>query len=121
MRGDAGRSNQTNHEAARTQVAVGDSKDVGSAAKREVMSEEPGSDRVTARTRAFEEIDAQVFAGPGRGATRSEAAASDWWGRPSPAIVEAYRRMFDLVAKHSERLSHRDRRLSAASDRGIRV
>jgi len=62
--------------------------------------EEPGSDEVTACTRAFEEIDAQVFPGPGRGATRSEAAASDRWGGPSPATVEAYRRMFDLVVKH---------------------
>ena len=31
--------------------------------------EEAGSDKVTACTRAFEEIDAQVFPGPGRGAT----------------------------------------------------
>jgi len=67
--------------------------------------EEPGSDNVTACTRAFEEIDAQVFPGPGRGATRSEAAASDRWGGPSPATVEAYRRMFDLVVKHQ--LTHR--------------
>lgn len=67
-----------------------------------VMSREaePGSEMVTARTRAFEEIDAQVFAGPGRGATRSEAAASDRWGGPSPATVAAYRRMVDLVVKH---------------------
>lgn len=65
---------------------------------------EPGSDRVTAFTRAFEEIDAQVFAGPGRGATRSEAAASDRWGGASPATAEAYRRMFDLVVKR--RLTH---------------
>jgi hypothetical protein len=62
--------------------------------------EEPGSDKVTARTRAFEEIDAQIFAGPGRGATPSEAAASDRWGGVSPATVEAYRRMLDLVLKH---------------------
>src|SRR5580704_2194143 len=62
--------------------------------------EEPGSDKVTARTRAFEEIDAQVFPGPGRGATRLEAAASDRWGGPSPATVDAYRRMAALVAKH---------------------
>ena len=61
--------------------------------------EEPGSDKVTASTRAFEEIDAQVFPGPGRGATRLEAAASDRWGGPSPATVDAYRRMIALV-KH---------------------
>jgi hypothetical protein len=61
--------------------------------------QEPGSDKVTAGTRAFEEIDAQIFAGPGRGATRSEAAASDRCGRPSPATVGAYRRMLDLVVK----------------------
>ena len=62
--------------------------------------EEAGSDKVTASTRAFEELDAQVFPGPGRGATRSEAAASDRWGGPSPGTVEAYRRMIDLVVKH---------------------
>jgi hypothetical protein len=80
----------------------GPREDVGNTTERGVMSveAEPGSDTVTARTRAFEEIDAQVFAGPGRGATRSEAAASDRWGEPSPATVEAYRRMFDLVVKH---------------------
>jgi len=76
--------------------------------------EEPGSDKVTACTRAFEEIDAQVFPGPGRGATRLEAAASDRWGGPSPATVAAYRRMFALVAKHelahSDPMSQHDRR-----------
>jgi hypothetical protein len=73
-----------------------------------VMSDdkEPGSDKVTARTRAFEEIDAQVFAGPGRGATRLEAAASDRWGGPSPATVDAYRRMIALAVKHE--LAHGD-------------
>src|SRR5436190_3217475 len=69
--------------------------------------EEPGSDKVTVYTRAFEEIDAQVFPGPGRGATRSEAAASDRWGGPSPTTVEAYRRMFDLVVKHEPAHSER--------------
>jgi hypothetical protein len=68
-----------------------------------------GSDKVTTCTREFEEIDAQVFPGPGRGATPSEAAASDRWGGPSPATVEAYRRMVDIVMKlqvaHSERSS----------------
>ena len=62
-------------------------------------SDEPGSDKVTACTRAFEEIDAQVFAGPGRGATPAEAAASDRWGGPSPLTVAAYREMFDRVVK----------------------
>ena len=61
---------------------------------------EPGSDKVTDRTRAFEQIDAQVFPGPGRGATPSEAAASDWWGGPSPSTVDAYHRMFDVVERH---------------------
>src|SRR6266498_4178318 len=72
--------------------------------------EEPGSEKVTARTRAFEEIDAQVFPGPGRGATRSEAAASDRWNGPSPATVAAYRRMFDLVVNHQppKRMTGRD-------------
>ncbi len=64
--------------------------------------EEAGSDKVTACTRAFEEIDAQVFPGPGRGATLSEAAASDRWGGPSAATVEAYRRMFDIVVRHQQ-------------------
>jgi hypothetical protein len=68
---------------------------------------EPGSYKVTARTRAFEEIDAQIFAGPGRGATRSEAAASDRWGGPSPATVGAYRRMLELVVKHERAYSKR--------------
>lgn len=62
--------------------------------------DEAGSDKVTACTRAFEEIDAQVFPGPGRGATPSEVAASNRWGGPSAATVEAYRRMFDVVVKH---------------------
>ena len=77
-------------------------------------NEEPGSDKVTACTRAFEEIDAQVFPGPGRGATRSEAAASDRWGGPSPVTVDAYRRMIALVAKHElaggDRMMQDDRR-----------
>ncbi|HUJ64736.1 MAG TPA: hypothetical protein VLX59_04295 [Acidimicrobiales bacterium] len=71
-----------------------------------MSANEPGSDKVTACTRAFEEIDAQVFPGPGRGATRLEAAASDRWGGPSPATVEAYRRMIALVVKHE--LAHSD-------------
>jgi hypothetical protein len=69
--------------------------------------EEPGSEKVTASTHAFADIDAQVFPGPGRGATPSEAAASDRWGGPSPATVEAYRRMFDIVARHQRALSER--------------
>jgi hypothetical protein len=72
--------------------------------------EEAGSDKVTATTRAFEELDAQVFPGPGRGATRSEAAASDRWGGPSPSTVKAYRCMFDLVVKHQR--AHNERRAS---------
>jgi len=76
--------------------------------------QEPGFDKVTASTRAFEEIDAQVFAGPGRGATLSEAAASERWGGPSPATVDAYRRMIALVVKHEpihgDRMSQHDRR-----------
>lgn len=63
-------------------------------------NQDAGSDKVTASTRAFEEIDAQVFPGPGRGATPSEAAASDRWGGPSDATVEAYRDMFDIVLRH---------------------
>jgi len=34
--------------------------------------EEAGSDKVTVCTRAFEEVDARVLPGPGRGATPSE-------------------------------------------------
>jgi hypothetical protein len=70
--------------------------------------EEAGSDKVTACTRAFEEIDAQVFPGPGRGATLSEAAASDRWGGPSAATVEAYRRMFDIVVRHQRAYSREE-------------
>src|SRR5437763_15284660 len=95
-------------KAAGTQPSVGIcGRTSGTVRRGAVMSdvEEPGSDKVTASTRAFEEIDAQVFAGPGRGATRSEAAASVRWGGPSPATVEAYRRMFDLVVK--DRRPHR--------------
>src|SRR2546423_14006404 len=79
------------------------------------VGEEPGSEKVSARTRAFEEIDAQVFPGPGRGATRSEAAASDRWNGPSPATVEAYRRMFDLVVNRQPplRMSRRDPAVAA--------
>ena len=72
------------------------------------QAEEAGSDRVTASTHAFAEIDAQVFPGPGRGATPSEAAATDRWGGPSATTVEAYRRMFDIVAKHQR--AHGERR-----------
>jgi hypothetical protein len=81
--------------------------------------EEPGSDKVTVRTRAFEEIDAQIFAGPGRGATRSEAAASDRWGGASPATVGAYRRMLDLVVKHER--GHRKQRACTTASRRQRL
>jgi hypothetical protein len=82
--------------------------------------EEAGADKVTASTRAFEELDAQVFPGPGRGATQSEAAASDRWGAPSAHTIEAYRRMFDVVAKHQR--AQRDRRASiTAGTRQLRT
>jgi hypothetical protein len=80
--------------------------------------EEAGSDKVTAYTRAFEEIDAQVFPGPGRGATQSETAASDRWGAPSASTIEAYRRMFDVVAKHQR--AHSERRATVTSGSGRR-
>ena len=85
--------------------------------KRGVMrdGEEPGSDKVTATTSAFEEIDAQVFPGPGRGATRSEAAASARWGGPSPRTVEAYRRMSDVVVQHQR--AHNAHRASSINVR----
>lgn len=86
--------------------------------------EEAGSDKVTASTRAFEEIDAQVFPGPGRGATLSEATASDRWGGPSAATVEAYRRMVDIVVKHHRahgRAEPADRRPPTTSDTMIGV
>ena len=72
--------------------------------------EEAGSEKVTAYTRAFEEVDAQVFPGPGRGATPSEEAASDRWGGPSAATVAAYRRMSHLVVNHQQ--AHSERRAS---------
>jgi hypothetical protein len=77
--------------------------------------EEAGSDKVTAYTRAFEEIDAQVFPGPGRGATPSEAAASDRWGGSSAATMEAYRRMSHLVVKHQQ--AHSERRAGMTAGR----
>ena len=80
--------------------------------------EEAGSDKVTACTRAFEQIDAQVFPGPGRGASPSEAAASDRWGGPSAATVEAYRRMLDVVAKHQR--AHSERRVGMTAGSGTR-
>lgn len=83
-----------------------------------MSDEEAGSDKVSAYTRAFEEIDAQVFPGPGRGATPSEAAASDRWGAPSAQTVEAYRRMFDVVAKHQR--SHSERRARGTTGSGLR-
>jgi hypothetical protein len=78
-----------------------------------MSDEEAGSDKVTAYTRAFEEIDAQIFPGPGRGATPLEAAASDRWGGPSAATVEAYRRMSHLVVKHQQAYSERRASMTA--------
>jgi hypothetical protein len=75
-----------------------------------MSDDEEGSDKVTASTRAFEKIDAQAFPGPGRGATRSEAAASDCLGGPSPGSVEAYQPMIDLVVRHQR--AHSERRAS---------
>jgi hypothetical protein len=83
-----------------------------------MSDDEAGSDKVTARTRAFEEIDAQVFPGPGRGATPSESAASDRWGGSSAATVEAYRRMSDLVVKHQQ--AHNERRAGMTGHRTCR-
>jgi hypothetical protein len=79
---------------------------------------EVGSEKVTASTRAFEELDAQVFPGPGRGATRSEAAASDRWGGPSPGTVIAYHSMVDLVVKHER--AHNERRASINNEQTVR-
>ena len=80
--------------------------------------EEAGSDKVTASTRAFEELDAQVFPGPGRGATRSEALASDRWGGPSSSTVVAYHRMTDLLVKHRRAIS--DRRANVINEATVR-
>jgi hypothetical protein len=84
-----------------------------------VMSgeEEAGSDKVTASTRAFEELDAQVFPGSGRGATRSEAAASDSWGGPSPGTVQAYHCMIDLVVEHQRAHSEHRANMIKTSNR----
>ena len=73
-------------------------------------AEETGSDKVTASTRAFEKTDAQAFPGQDVGATRSEAAASDRLGGPSPGTVEAYQRMIDLLVRHQR--AHSERRAS---------
>ena len=54
---------------------------------------EPGTDKVSAATRAFELEDAQVFRGAGRGPTPDEEAAAERAGAPAPSTVEAYREM----------------------------
>ena len=54
---------------------------------------EPGTDKVTSATRAFEVEDAQMFRGAGRGPTPDEAAAAERAGRVSQATADAYKEM----------------------------
>lgn len=54
---------------------------------------EPGTELVTAATRAFETEDAQVFRGAGRGPTPEEEAAAERHGSFAESTREAYREM----------------------------
>jgi hypothetical protein len=54
---------------------------------------EPGDDRVSKLTRLFEQRDAQVRAGAGRGPTAAEAAAADKAPPVADHTREAYREM----------------------------
>jgi hypothetical protein len=54
---------------------------------------EPGTEMVTAATRAFELEDAQVFRGAGRGPTPAEEAAAERRAHVEPSTAEAYKEM----------------------------
>ncbi len=57
------------------------------------VEDDPGYDKVTDATRAFELQDEQVFAGAGRGPTPAEEAAAERSGPASDRTREAYRDM----------------------------
>ena len=54
---------------------------------------EPGTEKVTSATRAFEAEDAQVFRGAGRGPTPAEEAAAERAGGVARPIADAYKEM----------------------------
>lgn len=56
-------------------------------------TDDPGYDKVTDATRAFELQDEQVFAGAGRGPTPREAAAAERAAPVSERTRSAYREM----------------------------
>jgi hypothetical protein len=56
-------------------------------------SDDPGYDKVTERTREFELLDEQVFAGAGRGPTPTEAAAAESAPPVSERTRQAYKEM----------------------------
>lgn len=55
--------------------------------------DDPGYDKVTDRTREFELIDGQVFAGAGRGPTAAEEAAAEAAPPVSERTRQAYKEM----------------------------
>ena len=55
--------------------------------------DDPGFDRVSDATRAFELVDEQVFSGAGRGPTPQEAAAAERAGLVSERTRAAYKEM----------------------------
>lgn len=61
-------------------------------------TDDPGYEKVTDATRAFELEDEQVFAGAGRGPTPQEAAAAERTGGVSDRTRSAYKEMIDRGA-----------------------
>jgi len=55
--------------------------------------DDPGYDKVSDRTRAFELVDGQVVAGAGRGPTPAEATAADNAPPVSERTRQAYKEM----------------------------
>lgn len=55
--------------------------------------DEPGHQKVSDRTREFEQEDMQVFAGAGRGPTPAEAAAAERAAEVSEHTRQAYKEM----------------------------
>lgn len=60
---------------------------------RDSDSDEPGDDKVSERTRLFEQRDAQVPAGAGRGPTPAEADAAEQASPVADHTREAYKEM----------------------------
>ena len=58
-----------------------------------MTDQEPGHDRVSEATRAFQRIDERVTAGAGRGPTPAEAAAAEQAPPVADHTREAYRDM----------------------------